>query len=271
MRQAEDFWQETLALAAVLDELDDGQYAVPTQFKGWTINDVLGHLHIFNHAANLSLEASDSFDAFFAPLRMALTTGGSPLEAQYAWLAGLSGRALRAAWLSGSQETARNFSKADPKARLRWVGPEMSARTFMSARQMETWAHGQEVFDLLGLVRQDTDRIRNIAHLGVAAYGWTFANRKMDVLEPPPYVKLTAPSGDCWEWNQPQRDNFVEGAAVEFCQIVTQVRNVADTTVRTAGTAATRWMALAQCFAGSPTDPPPPGTRTPQSAKPSAQ
>ena len=34
-----------------------------------------------------------------------------------------------------------------------------------------------------------------------------------------------------------------------------------DTTLKATGDTATRWMAMAQCFAGPPEDPPPPGTR----------
>ena len=36
----------------------------------------------------------------------------------------------------------------------------MSARSSISARLMETWAHGQEVYDHLGVVRVDADRIK---------------------------------------------------------------------------------------------------------------
>ena len=43
----------------------------------------------------------------------------------------------------------------------------MSARSAISARQMETWAHGQEVFDVLGADREEHDRIRNIVVLGL--------------------------------------------------------------------------------------------------------
>ena len=125
-------------------------------------------------------------------------------------------------------------------------------------------AHGQEVFDCLGLVRTDTDRIKNIAHLGVSTFGWTFINRGETVPEPAPYVRLTAPSGATWEWNTPQDDNQVCGNAVEFCQVVTQTRNVADTELQSSGDVATRWMALAQCFAGAPNDPPAAGSRHPE-------
>jgi len=53
----------------------------------------------------------------------------------------------------------------------------------------------------------------------------------------------------------------VAGDATEFCQVVTQTRNVADTRLDVKGETAVRWMAMAQCFAGPPEDPPEPGTR----------
>ncbi len=74
-------------------------------------------------------------------------------------------------------------------------------------------------------------------------------------------MRLTGPSGAIWEWNTPQEDNAVIGSAVEFAQVVTQVRSVQDTTLQTRGPAAQRWMDIAQCFAGPPEDPPAPGTR----------
>ncbi len=261
MQQAEDFRQESLALAALIETLPETRYATQTQFKTWTIEDVLGHLHIFNHAANLSLQSSEAFEEFYAPIRAGVAAGKSMLETQYEWLDGLTGRALFDAWLALSEQTAENFSQADPKARLKWAGPDMSARSFITARQMETWAHGQEIFDVLGVEREEADRIKNIVHMGVLAYGWTFVNRKLDVPEPTPHVQLTAPSGAAWEWNTPQDDNRIEGSATEFAQVVTQVRNVADTALQTKGEPAKRWLTFAQCFAGKPEDPPPPGTR----------
>lgn len=132
---------------------------------------------------------------------------------------------------------------------------------FASARQMETWAHGQEIYDLVRVERNHTDRIKNIAHRGVRTYRWTFENRGEPIPGSEPYVRLTSPSGAIWEWNAPSEDNRVEGKAVEFCQVVTQVRNVADTGLVVAGKPATRWMAIAQCVAGPPENPPAPGER----------
>jgi uncharacterized protein (TIGR03084 family) len=153
------------------------------------------------------------------------------------------------------------YAKADPKQRVKWAGPDMSALSSITARQMETWAHGQAVFDLLGIDRPESDRIRNIAHLGVGTFGWTFINRQQAVPEPAPHVVLTGPSGAVWTWNPEQANNTVRGSAVEFAQVVTQVRHVADTQLQVTGAIAQQWMAWAQCFAGPPVDPPAPGSR----------
>ena len=105
-------------------------------------------------------------------------------------------------------------------------------------------------------------RIQHIAVLGVKTFGWTFANRGLEAPGDPPYVRLVAPSGEIWEWNEPSQSERVSGSAVDFCHVVTQGRNVADTALDVVGDVATRWMAIAQCFAGGAADPPKPGERT---------
>ncbi len=261
MQQAEDFRAESHALATVLTPLNDADFDAVTQFKGWTVNDVLGHLHMFNVAADLTLKDGNLFTAFFAKIAEGLSQGKTLLETQYPFLDGLKGKALFEAWQQGAEQTADNYAQADPKARLKWAGPDMSARSSITARQMETWAHGHEVFDLLGVERVDSDRIKNIVHLGIGTFGWTFINRSLPVPDPAPWVHLDAPSGAVWDWNEQQSDNSVTGSAVEFAQVVAQVRNIADTSLVTRGEIAKDWMEVAQCFAGPPETPPKKGAR----------
>jgi uncharacterized protein (TIGR03084 family) len=141
------------------------------------------------------------------------------------------------------------------------MGPDMSVRSSITARLMETWAHGQEIYDALGIVRRNADRIRNIVVLGVNTYDWTFKVRGETPPAPKPHLRLRAPSGAVWTWNEPSETDLIEGAAEEFCQVVTQVRNVADTRLAIRGASARAWMETAQCFAGPSETPPPPGTR----------
>lgn len=265
MQQAEDFRAEARALAVVTAELKDADFDRVTQFKGWSINEVIGHLHMFDVAAMLSGTDEAALDAFLKPVFAAVGAGRSLIEVQNVWLAeekgGLSGRALRDEWAAQAERTADVYVDYDPKARLKWAGPEMSARSMITARQMETWAHGQEVFDILGRAREEADRVKNICHLGVTTFGWTHLVRKLEVPATVPYVRLHAPSGAIWEWGAPMDDEKVDGDAVEFAQVVAQTRNVADTSLVVVGPIATFWMANAQCFAGPPNDPPAPGAR----------
>jgi len=261
LQQADDFREESRALALLLEPLAESDFDTPTLFKRWTINDILGHLHLFNVAAQRTLEGREDFKAWIGPMLEQMSRGSGMLEVQRPWLNGLAGRALFDAWLACADRLAVAYGDADPKQRVMWAGPDMSVMSCITARQMETWAHGQAVFDVLGIDRIEHDRIRNIAHLGVGTFGWTFVNRGEAVPQSAPHVHLTGPSGAVWQWNEPQSGNAVQGSAVDFSRVVTQVRNVADTALQTSGETAQRWMALAQCFAGSAVAPPPAGTR----------
>ncbi|MEL7463743.1 MAG: TIGR03084 family metal-binding protein [Pseudomonadota bacterium] len=260
MQQAEDYRAEARALHAVIADLTDADFAAVTQFKDWTLNDVIGHLHMFDVAAELSGTDPDAMGDFLKPVFAAIASGGSLIDAQNDWLGDLSGAALRDKWIAQAERTADVYADCDPKARLKWAGPDMSARSMITARQMETWAHGQEVFDILGAKREEADRVKNICHLGVTTFGWTHMVRRLPVPETTPYVRLTAPSGAIWEWGEPAEER-VEGDGVEFAQVVAQTRNVADTSLTATGLVATFWMENAQCFAGAPNDPPAPGSR----------
>ena len=154
------------------------------------------------------------------------------------------------------------LSGLPPDTRLKWSGPDMGVRMFTTARQMETWSHAQAIYDLLGVERPaPSPRLRNVAELGVRTFGWAYRNRGLAVPPVLPSVRLDTPFGEPWTWEQPGSGDAVEGPAIDFCQVVTQTRNVADTRLRVTGEAARHWMGIVQCFAGPPEDPPAPGTR----------
>jgi uncharacterized protein (TIGR03084 family) len=256
MEQAQDFLEESRALLALLLGRPESDFQKVTQFKDWTVSDVLRHLHFWNWMAELQLSDEAKLDGELVTIA---EMGMRAREQDHA--GGASGAALRTDWWQQAEQTAARFAKADPKARLKWAGPSMSARSSITARLMETWAHGQEVYDVLGVERIDADRIKNIVVLGVNTYAWTYLVRKQEPLGPMPFVKLTSPSGEVWTFGEDDGANRVEGLASEFCQVVTQTRNVKDTALRVSGPVAEDWMSKAQCFAGGRNDPPAPGTR----------
>jgi uncharacterized protein (TIGR03084 family) len=261
LQQAIDFQAESDELRILVEGLNDTDWRRQTQFKRWTINDVFAHLHFFNYAADLALHDSSAFASLMRDMAAAIKQGTTHLAFTHAWLGGAANRELLNKWRDFYQEMTGRFLAADPKKRVPWAGPTMSVRSSITARLMETWAHGQAIYDLVGETRRATDRIKNVAVLGLNTYSWTFANRGMSVPAPIPYVRLLAPSSAVWEWGKSDQANSVVGSAVEFCQVVTQVRNIADTKLEVTGSAAKAWMSIAQCFAGPPEDPPRPGTR----------
>jgi uncharacterized protein (TIGR03084 family) len=261
LREIDDLRDEGKELGTLLERLGDGDWNRPTPFKQWTVYDVVAHLHYSDRCALWSLDGRETFDRETAAMRGVIERGGSLGQFTRDVFRDVSAARLFGLWKDGFREMCDRFAALDPKTRLPWFGPDMGLRMFATARQMETWAHGQDVYDLLNEPRPYGDRLKNIAHIGVSTYGWTFTNRGLPLPGPAPYVKLTAPSGAIWEWNEPNPENRVEGLASEFCHVVTQNRNVADTSLVVVGEPAKRWMEIAQCFAGNPETPPPRGAR----------
>jgi uncharacterized protein (TIGR03084 family) len=266
--QAIDFRAEAEDLHGLLVTLQETDWERPTLFKQWTVNDIIQHLHDSDLMAAAAVAGADPFAAYRAERQAMIDSGLTRLQATRRRMGTLTGGRLLTQWFTTMTKLCSELAALPPDTRLKWAGPDMGVRMFTTARQMETWAHGQAIYDLMGVTRAATDRLRNIAEIGVRTYGWTFANRRQPAPGPAPYVRLTGPAGKIWEWNDPAPANSVQGNAVEFCQVVTQTRNVADTTLQVTGEPAQRWMAVAQCFAGPPETPPPPGLRkaTPVSA-----
>jgi len=262
LQESIDLRAEADGLHAFLLTLDESDWSRPTQFQGWTPWDVVAHLHFFDEMSLAALAGEAAFAARRDSLLKSMGSGKSNAEIARAHYGPLAPGDLVERWITHCHAMAQQLGESDPKRRLPWFGPDMGVRMFTTARLMETWAHGQEIYDLKGVERAPTDRLKHIATIGVRTFGWTFVNRGEQPPGPPPYVRLTAPSGAIWEWNEPSETERVEGDALDFCLVVAQSRNVADTALRVTGPVATRWMAIAQCFAGPPVDPPEPGQRS---------
>ena len=153
-------------------------------------------------------------------------------------------------WTRGDLLTV--FAGLDPAMRVPWFGPPMSVASSLTARLMETWAHGQDISDTLGVQREPTRRLRHVAHIGVGARGFSYAAHRLPVPTEPVRVELEAPTGELWTWGPAHAANCVTGPALDFCLLVTQRRHRADTAVVAAGADADQWLNIAQAFAGPP-------------------
>ena len=261
LQQAYDFRDECNAVYSILENLKEQDYEMPTQFKGWTFNNVIGHLHVWNYAADISLKDGDEWKNFANSALQALGNGFSMNEFEQTITKGIQGPELLSMWKEYYTDMTERFAVADPKKRVKWMGPDMSVRSSISARHMETWAHAQELYDSLGLDRINEDRIKNIVIIGNNTFKWCFTVHKKTLPSIRPHLKLISPSGEIWEYNEFSEEHKIEGLAEEFCQVVTQVRNIQDVNLKLTGSIAEEWMSVAQCFAGGAEQPPKPGTR----------
>lgn len=258
---ADDLRAEYRELAELCRTLTPAQWRLKSDFHGWTPWDEIAHLCFFDETATLSATDVEAFARDTAALTAVLAAGREISAIAREKYGHLDGAALLAHWEPIAMRLADLLAALDPKARLPWYGPSMSARSFASARLMETWAHGQDVWDVVGRERAGTARLKHIAHIGVTTFGWTFVNRGLPVPAVVPFISLDAPGDDTWHWGDPASPEFVRGSAIDFCLLVTQRRNLADTALRCSDGSARQWLSIAQCFAGPPADAPAPGVR----------
>jgi uncharacterized protein (TIGR03084 family) len=250
----DDLEGEEDALALLLAGLDDDAWAAPTPAAGWTVRDEVAHLAEGEELAALAMSDPAAFGRHLSEVVADLDAA---LEAMATRAAeGTPGDVL-ARWETARAATIGALRDHPADERILWVSRPMSPRSFTTARLMETFAHGYDVRQAVGAPVPATARLRHVAHLGVATRGFSFANRGLSAPSDDVRVELNGPTGERWTWGSAEAADRVEGPALDFCLVVTQRRNVADTDLHVVGAGAAAWMDIAQCFAGPPTSPPP--------------
>ena len=245
-----DLAMEQQELDAVVASLDEAGWKTRTPADGWDIKEQIRHLAYFENRAKLAASNPEAFQQWFGEMRQDPDTMKRHMETTGKDLP--AGETLRW-WREERSALLEVLAKMDRKTRLPWYGPALSAMSFATARLMETWAHGQDVVDALGIKRKPTERLRHIAHLGVSTFGWSYANRKMGIPDTAVRVELTGPSGEIWSWGPEEAQDKIKGPAEDFCLVVVQRRHVADTDLVINGETAQQWMSIAQAYAGPPT------------------
>jgi uncharacterized protein (TIGR03084 family) len=244
-----DLAAEHAALDAIVADLTEDQWHLPTPAAGWDVADTIGHILSADQAGLMAVVDADGFER----AKAALLSGTAGFESAFGERPAKEGAVLLGQWRATRAEMLAAFAACGPKDRIPWFGPSMSALSFATARLMETWSHGQDVATSLGRSIEPTDRLRHVAHIGVTTRGWSYANRGLAVPEQPVRVELRAPSGETWTWGPDDAADVVRGDAEEFCLVVTQRRPLADTSLEAVGPLAQEWMGYAQAFAGPPT------------------
>jgi uncharacterized protein (TIGR03084 family) len=244
-----DLQDETEPLVALLSQLEPGHWLLPTPATGWSVTDQVSHLAYFDEAAALAATDPDRFRREADEL--------VKQEPDFTTYVAESCRSIPPHqlldWFKRSRaEYVQAFAQLGGGTRLPWYGPPMSAASSVTARLMETWAHGLDIADTLGITVAPSSRLRHVAHLGVRTFAFSFEVHGLEAPKAGVYVELVAPDGAVWTWGEPTAPERITGSAWDFCLVVAQRRHLDDTDLVAIGSTATQWMAIAQAFAGPP-------------------
>jgi uncharacterized protein (TIGR03084 family) len=247
-----DLAAEQADLDALVADLAPAGWQTPTPAEGWTVGDQIGHLAHFDDMGRLAIEDPEIFAERARAALEAAGAGQDPMAEHLDRGRAMAGSEVLTWWRSARAGFATAASGLSVGARVPWYGPPMSPLSFVSARLMETWAHGQDVADALGRDRDPTHRLVHVAQLGVRARPFSFVAHGLEVPAGDVRVELEGPSGERWEWGGDEQAGLVRGPALDFCLVVTQRRHLDDTCLVVEGPEARAWMAIAQAFAGPP-------------------
>lgn len=240
---------ESNELDTLVARLPPAEWRAATPAPGWTIAHQIAHLLWTDRASLLSVTDEPAF------AEMLVAAAANPagfVDDGAEELALLDSAALLSEWRTTRNRLHLALGTVVDGRKLPWFGPPMSAASMATARLMETWAHGLDVADALGVRRPPTARLRSIAHLGVRTRDFAFT---VHGLTPPAelfHVELCGPAGETWSWGPADAGQRVTGSAEDFCQLVTQRRPRSELDVVAVGVDAERWLTIAQAFAGPP-------------------
>jgi uncharacterized protein (TIGR03084 family) len=245
----DDLRAESDDLDGLVAELATEDWTTSTPAPGWTIAHQIGHLLWTDRVALLSVNDEAGFNEV---LGAAAEDPGGFVDRGAEDVAAVAPAELLADWRATRHELHVALLGVPGGRKLPWFGPPMSAASMATARLMETWAHGLDVADALGVKRPATARLRSVAHIGVRTRDFAFAINGLAVPTDPFRVELRAPDTSTWTWGPEDAAQRVTGSAEDFCLLVTQRRPRAALDVTAEGDHAQRWLTIAQAFAGPP-------------------
>ncbi len=245
----DDLGHESNQLTEHLRALSFDKWGLCTPAHGWGIQDQVTHLAYFDDATVMALQRP----AEFRSCADALMAEGMDFPDRIAANHRILDPKTMLDWFADSRAGLLDvLSGRNPKDRMPWFGPEMSTASAATARLMETWAHGQDIYDALGIEHPPSPGLRSIAHLGVATFAFSHRLHGVDVPTDEVHVALDGPDGDLWTWGPPGSACQVRGPAEDFVLVVTQRRHWTETGLIAQGHVARQWLDVAQAFAGAP-------------------
>lgn len=247
-----DLTAEGEFIESLVAGLDEDGWRTMTPAEGWDVATTIAHLMWTDETSIVAIEGTlgdkTAWDALV--MEAIADPAGYVDNAAFALAGSLSGAELLTRW-QASRPTLNTALRGVPHGqKLMWYGPPMAAASMATARLMESWAHGLDIAEALGMPNEPTDRIRHVASLGFRTRNFSFVNNGLEAPAEQFRLELKAPSGDVWTFGPEDAAQTVTGSAADFCRLVTQRVHRDDTDLIATGADADKWLDIAQCFAG---------------------
>ena len=226
-----DLVAEEQSLDQFLQKINPRDWKRTRVWHGWTVQQVVSHLASSEEYAFNALAENGS------RLREVEDHGSVDALNESALLPGQDMRPQDVIewWRGARAKVVEELSQLQPADRVPWFHGEMSARSFATARLMENWAHGLDVYEAVEEEPEDTLRLRHIAWLGWKSLPHVFAEAGIEYPEPIQVV-LMGPEYSKWTFGSTDSPNAVRGQAGEWCRIAVGRMNPEDaTTLRVEG------------------------------------
>ncbi|MER6949270.1 TIGR03084 family metal-binding protein [Nonomuraea sp. NPDC000554] len=256
----EDLSAESAELDELLADLPASRWKEPTPAPGWTIAHQVGHLSFIYRIAGMAASDPDGFRSMMASIKDGLSEAVNAALDEYTALSPVE---LLARWREERAAGIRALAAVPDGQVVPWLVRPLPAEILASAGIMETFAHGQDILDALGIPREPTDHIRYLVIFAVLTWDFGYEARGLTPPDVQFRYELTAPSGELWAYGPETADQKIVGSALDFCLLVTRRRHRDDCDVTAVGPDADAWLDIAQAYRG----PAGPGRRPGQFAK----
>lgn len=248
-RLTRDLAEETTRLMGVLETLPEPSWRLPTPAVGWSVADQVSHLAHFDHEAVRAITEPSEFLATLDAMANGVDSMTDAIAKQYR---DVPVPELRRFFREERDRLMSISRHADPTVRVVWYGPAMSLASFITARIMETWAHGQDIYDAVGVAPREGPGLFHVCFIGSRAFANSFTANGLSVPRESVRIELTTPEGASIDFGPPDASERIAGPAVDFALRVTQRRHLDDLSLAITGPVALAWMEVAQAFAGPP-------------------
>jgi len=224
----DDLAAEQDRLRDILADLDQAQWASPSEAAGWTVSDVVLHLAQSEEAVLASASGVS-----LAARRSSGLTVDQVVDQRVRAERAAPGVVFRR-WHQAALAAVAALRAADPRALLPWVEAPLKPATLATTRLAEHWAHGLDITGPLGISFPDTPRLRHVAWLAHRSlpYALALAGEQPQQV----WCELTAPDGAArWQYGPVTAGSSITGPAGAFCRVAAQRLAPERSGLRTSG------------------------------------